>query len=1315
MAESFPGTNYAPAGVYTKTQYDSPVVNALNTAKVPVFIGEGNEYLRQTDLELVRGSSSSIDQRVTLEDATGRAVASDVNGVVTLGDFDGARPKFRVRNYPIVRGDGNGTTTNTRSDVAVTVNGTAVVVKSVDGLRGIIELADEPNAGEEVRCTYFFNRTDTLATDNLSSQVSPAAARVEALTGLNDVDSAVGGSDTITFHEDVLNGSGAVVLPANNVLLVTLNGKSTSLVLPAGTYTMKQAANVITAVSGGVLTASTFVNAYGLSALRLNADHSLVVGSGSANALLGLQSGQADLRVRTFYTYNGPIVDGSNGGVTTTDPADVTVKVNGVQVIPQSVNGATRAITLALAPKAGDTVVVTYYHNTWQDTFDYLAHINVTDVTRCGVAPGVSSFVEGSDFVLKSDRVVWGAAALVSTGNTALGSTAFGEGQITANLVDDRGFLEVCTPVGGSKTAFLLPRQPTLGNGRDTNLSSSLYQSAANDRIGVPVNRPDVIFAYWGYSPQDALDRGPQVITKVDGATITLRSDVAPGATVYATYWYNQLTDTEYTLSAQTSGSSGVGTYTIQDSIGSSILGASFNPASKGAGLTGITVDFPSGSELKPDLRFEAVSGALFTGPVEEIVTVEFAARSATPAHYTVPGNGNYTVIQGYSDNAVFGLNGQVVSVSLADPSGLGNGFMAHLLGAPVVYDNGLTYTLASDEDVTVYADGVSITATVSAGVRDLSDFTAALNEAANGVVGTADGGASVDGLAFQLGSATHPGDDINDYYVNWEVVFGAAAAMGTPGEAIKVAAYNAITRVATFDTVPTLTGAATAYVSVLDAGLNAGDTLTINGVVYTGVNGATVNPHEFTADGGSGVAVTELAGKITADGPTDVTATDGGAVAGGRLLVLTSKTLGLPGVYPVATNDAAAFAIKDGDGVAAVSLSIDFDSEPYLLINPATLPQIKGSTRFNGVIDLTNGYDQFNITYTGDVAGAGLLAVTLTGASYSSVNALVTEINVQLDAALALLGAGFTGLDVTCTADGDGRLVFTLRHAAGDASGYLTFHSSAIVDGDNFCRLAGIDYAAAVGGDQAHLAACPIAYLYTVTVAGVKEYDRVMLRNRVMPGKAYLAADATLADTQLLVGGGNGNTHCGFLTGASGSAGVTATVKPATIVGHVGFGGGVNAANGEPQVVFYDGTGASGVNNTLVYTFDGVPLTVTFTATPAGTATDLGVTRTPGDGSVLDQVIATMAGAPLALPGATLRPSLRPGLRQRSRVQAIVLTSALTRARPRCITIGSGPGQRCPGLQLRGPRPARTLVTPQVLASALNSRPLQGLPGERT
>ena len=107
---AFPNGIYAPPGVYTQTNLQPPNQGAGAAARLPLIIGPGSEILTQTALEIVRGSSASVDQRVVQEDEAGRAVVSiSPAGQITLGAFDGTLDHVQVRNYPIVSGNGSGT------------------------------------------------------------------------------------------------------------------------------------------------------------------------------------------------------------------------------------------------------------------------------------------------------------------------------------------------------------------------------------------------------------------------------------------------------------------------------------------------------------------------------------------------------------------------------------------------------------------------------------------------------------------------------------------------------------------------------------------------------------------------------------------------------------------------------------------------------------------------------------------------------------------------------------------------------------------------------------------------------------------------------------------------------------------------------------------------------------------------------------------------------------------------------------------------------------------------------------------------------
>lgn len=1209
---AFPGQNYAPPNVYTRTTFDNPLQGAIDSLQIPVFIGEGNEFLTQRDLELVRGSSAQIDQRIVGEDMTGRAVVSvSVTGVVTLGDFDGTRNKVQVRNLPVVDGSGRGTTSNSRADVTVTINGLPAVVVQLDGTTGILTLAQSPNLGDVVRVSYFFNREDTLITENLSGQVSALDAQVYALKGILDVNAPTPGTAVLDIYADVLGPSGEVIVPANNVLNLIVDGVESQIVLtPKSNYTMQQIANVISAAGAESLTATTFVNNFGESALLLTADNDLTVLDGSANALLGIQAGQISTRTKTFYTYQGPIVDGSNGGVTTTDPSHVVVKVNGVQVIPVSVDGASRAITLATAPKAGSTVTVTYWFNTWQDTFDYLAHFNVRSVSLVGDVPGGSQYTQGADFILQDDKILWGTAATVVSDVATAGSELFDDTQVTLTLVDERTYMTPASPVvtsagAQSSTEFLLAFAPTLGNGRSTGLGQSLFQSVSNNRIGLPVNRPDVISAYWGFSVEDALFRGRVEVVKVEGSIITLKDPVPVGASVYTSHYYNTITDEEYTLQVGISGPSGTGTYTIQNSGGETIYTPKFRTASKSAGLTGVTIEFPSGSELTPGMRFEGGSGAEFAGPLEETVLVTFANTQDTPAKYTVAGPAPYAFIQGESDLVAMTINGDTVlpaaGTDLDTISIGGGGIMAHLVGAEIQYPDGVDFDAINfaggDEQVILTLDNdTEVTALVEEGAnKTVADWVASINLAADGAAFLSQAAALNTEVVL---AAALPNRTVSDHFVGWRVVIGDHALGGAaPGEVRTV---------------------------VSDDG----------------------------------------AGTLTVD---------------------------------------AAFS-----GVMA-------NNTPCYIYNPDTVAKLKGATRFNGPVDLTGGFNDLSVAF--NVAGsAGPQTVTgsLPAASYASAAALATALNtafrgasgddittpaaVGSPIALAIVADGtLDGLDFVFEADGDGRITLVPQVSGLSAGAYFTFIAQGLVT-DDFGLLAGFDVGATHDADQAKLVVSEVAKAYQITLGGTNPHDRLILRNRIHPGGVSVSAHDVVAQCKLVIGAGSGNEKAGIANGDYGEAAAGATVQAASILGRVGFGGGSDALTGEPTVTFFDGTGAQPQNNVFIFTLDGVPVQVEFTASSSGTTLHLGVATVAG--SIIEEIqtaLANLTGQPfgnlVAIQAAGIISAEGAGIR---------ITSQGFRDEHQVI-IGGGSANAVLGFQ-EGAVAARQLVTAEVLASALNS-----------
>lgn len=910
----FPGTIYSPPGVYTRTLFDSPVSGVLAGVRIPVLIGTGNELLQQQGLEVIRGSSSSVDQQVPQEDETGRAVVQiSQTGEVTLGDFNGERRRIQVRNFPITNGDGSGTIATDPSSIFVTINGRADVVLSVARADiGVIEISTAPVLDDDVRITYFFKRTDTQTTDDVSEQATPQSAVLDGAMGNQYEFTAETNVFTFRVDDD--------------------QSQEITATFPTGSVTAATVVSLINGASAGTsLVASEFTNNFGLTAVRLVADRAIRILGGTANVVLGFTEGQDTNRNKTFFTFNGPIVDGSNGGIATTDTAKVTVRVAGTQVIPTEVDGQNRAVVLPFAPGVGESVTIEYFFNTWQDTFDYLANINVTEVLRNGIVPGNNDFIEGADFILKDDLIVWGTAFLVSPGITTPGAPAFGPTQISGLLIDNRWFLaptdvvvnDTVTPPVEDRTRFELPAQPTTGNGRDNPLGIDAFLSISNNRQDLPTNNPTLVRAYWGFGMQDALQRGQVTVTEVNGTIITLKDPVPVGAEVFATFWYNILVDEEYTVQVETSGPSGIGTYFLFDSNGNSIFTPTFGV--KGPALTGVTIAFPSGSELTPDVHFEGGTA----GPVEETVTVTFADEDATIGKFTVPGAGPYAFVSSESDRARFtvdsaALSGAAAGIDLSAPHGIqGLGFNASLLGDEITYtdDSGkTTYDVLAgiNDNVSMTVDNIVITVTVPAqtGV-DADAYVEAINADAKLTLNNP----YLDGATRFLGTTVITSGEYDAIVFNYTGVTngstGPVTATIPPGTylspnavaaAVNTALDTAIAALpASFDGVDvactanadgqmrfTFTGADTdlgtfATGTVTNVGSVVGDTLSIGGITLTGELGITSGGLNY--DTGQARATVIPTGVQPGD-----TLTINTTAVGGGLVLLTAAGAQTPG-----------------------------------------------------------------------------------------------------------------------------------------------------------------------------------------------------------------------------------------------------------------------------------------------------------------------------------------------------------------------------------------------------------------------------------
>lgn len=712
-----PFATYVPPGVYTRTLTDANVTSVLSGLRIPVIIGVGQEELEQLDYEMVRGSSSNQDQQIVNEDVTARWIVDGTNpSNPILGVNDGTLTKFKVRNSPIVDGQGFGRVTNDSRSVTVTINGVPVSVGSVRGAVSEVTLQVPPSSTDTVRITYFFHRYDTSFVDDLSYQVTSTAAEITT-PGFQPFDITLDISDTLKIRVD--------------------GAAERTVVFVAGSTSASAIKSQVDAAVITGLTTSVFVTNDGKSQVKFSAQTSVEITTGNINGVLGLTSGQKTARNQVFTSYQRPIVDGTSGGITTTDPSKVVVKVNGAQVIPTSLDGTNGAVTLPFAPAVGATVELTYFANTWQDTFDYLPNTLVTNVIRSGISPGRSDYIQNQDFVISNPSadvsvVHWGASYSVSSSLRTPGAELFDDSQIIPTLVDDKIYNALCTrfvdstvvPASTSNNEFLLPAVPTTGNGRDTPLTTATYSSAANSRQGVTTNRPDLVTVYVGRNLRDALSRPAVKVTVVDGAArkVTLRDVVRPNDNAYATFWYNRLADDTYILTNKTPGPVGSGQYEIFSTLfNTNLYHVRFGTKTALAD----TVNWPRGVEQVPDAMH--IGGT----PVSETVTVTFSSDAATSAVFTNKGAQPYSFYSGASSNWRTTLNANPAVVT-----NLVTATKGYLVGQAVALVAGnITITTGVNDTLALTVDGVDVDVTLANGAQTPAAIAVTINAAldANG------------------------------------------------------------------------------------------------------------------------------------------------------------------------------------------------------------------------------------------------------------------------------------------------------------------------------------------------------------------------------------------------------------------------------------------------------------------------------------------------------------------------------------------------------------------------------------------------------
>lgn len=557
-------TSYAPPGVFTTEIFVSNTATLAGTARIPVIIGEGQQSFTVSNYELFRGSSPVQDDQ---------SVDENVSDQVT-----GLTRSFTTTFYPVTDCTGKGVVTNDPSKLqvqAIYSNGNIVPVTviSLNGATGAFVTQDIIPVGTDLTLTYCFKRGDTLVTNEDHTADVPQYATL--LVG-PEVSPPGTNSVTLSLTEPGFTGNlvtlqfvaGANVPDAQAVNgagtnAITININSNSITAPVRTL-----ANLESLVSAGIPTRD---GGYLTVKSTVGSGTALLIATGAMPFAGGSGQGSNTL----FQVNNFPIVDGSNGGVTTTNPALVTAQVNGVPVAIAAVNGALGQITLVNPVAFGSTLTFTYYYNTWQNTFDLLPSANVASIIQVGLGPNRADFRQGVDYVLGvaldshgnvvSNTVNWGNNVSEAIGASAAGELAnFTPAEVLASLADEKVYLRPAAGVvNGRNSTFALQDSPTDGSG-----------------TGKVTDDPSKIQVFVGSDPLAAFEAGAVAVASLNGSAqqVTLFNAPQPTSStsgqpgepvgVWASYYRNTLASHQYTVSVINPGFVGLGTYQIKDELG---------------------------------------------------------------------------------------------------------------------------------------------------------------------------------------------------------------------------------------------------------------------------------------------------------------------------------------------------------------------------------------------------------------------------------------------------------------------------------------------------------------------------------------------------------------------------------------------------------------------------------------------------------------------------------------------------------------------------------------------------------------------------
>ena len=209
-------------------------------------------------------------------------------------------------------------------------------------------------------------------------------------------------------------------------------------------------------------------------------------------------------------------------------------------------------------------------------------------------------------------------------------------------------------------------------------------------------------------------------------------------------------------------------------------------------------------------------------------------------------------------------------------------------------------------------------------------------------------------------------------------------------------------------------------------------------------------------------------------------------------------------------------------------------------------------------------------------------------------------------------------------------------------------------------------------------------------TVSGNSFYDRIQLKNRILPAgklgeaQASLAIDVTTAEDVL-----------GFAMGLYAEGEASTTVKPASVYGEIGLTGSQATSDGSyPQVTLYPAGSTEEQNNILLLTIDGVTHEIVFTQKDGTNLTESGadvpLSDTGADEGIVEQINTQVGSIVASVEGHGIR------------------ISSLSQGTESSVIVGEGSANSILGL-LDNQTSERELVSVGSLASALIETPISG------